>query len=135
MRAMEDASFDNEMAQKRLRLEMMRLEDAAGGSLDEIKQKMAALRGEQEMLFGEREDLRLAGAGSEILGTYDDQIKALQDQESAAQDILKPIKECRRRWIGSSVKPSAWTLRSPSPSTRSCARSTRWSTASMSCLR
>jgi TP901 family phage tail tape measure protein len=79
MKAMEDQIFANEMAQKRLRLEMMKIEDA-GGSVDKLTDKMAALKGQMELLSGERTSLRDAGAGSEILSVYDDQIKAIEDQ-------------------------------------------------------
>jgi TP901 family phage tail tape measure protein len=83
MRAYEDALFDNENAQKRLRLEMMKLEEVHG-PIDDLQKKMAALQGDIEMLSGKREDLRLAGAGSDILGAYDAQI----DQMRAAQKAL-----------------------------------------------
>jgi TP901 family phage tail tape measure protein len=90
MGAMSDKIFENEMAQKRLRLEMMKMEEA-GDSLDDIKAKMEALNGAQEMLRGEQAGLRSAGAGSEILGQYDDQIAALEatrvQQNEAAEAI------------------------------------------------
>lgn len=91
MRAAEDAIFANEMAQKQLQLQIMQMEDAAGGSLDQLQSKMAALRGEMEMLTGQREDLRQAGAGSDILATYDAQIQALEDQQTATQNLVQPI--------------------------------------------
>jgi TP901 family phage tail tape measure protein len=97
MRAFEDAIFDNEMAQKRLRLEMMRLEDQAGGTLDTLRDKMAALNGEQEMLFGQREELRLAGAGSDVLKTFDDQIAAIKAQKVATTDALKPLDDMQKQ--------------------------------------
>lgn len=79
MKAMEDQIFANEMAQKKLRLEIMKMEDA-GQSVDDLTSKMQALHGMQELLTGERKSLQDAGAGSEILKTYDDQISAIQDQ-------------------------------------------------------
>lgn len=81
--AMEDAIFANEMAQKRLRLEMLKMEEAAGGSLDDILAKMAALSGEIETLRGESNDLRLAGAGSDIIGPLNAQIDAMEAARNA----------------------------------------------------
>lgn len=84
MRAMSDAIFDNEMAQKKLQLQMMQMEDAIG-PIDKIQDKLAKLAGDIETLRGEQTDLRKAGAGSDILKTYDDQIKALEDQADATK--------------------------------------------------
>ncbi|AKL88193.1 putative tape measure protein [Gordonia phage GMA3] len=83
MRAMSDAIFENEMAQKRLQLEMMKLEDA-GGSIDEITDKYARLQGQIETLSGQRADLQQKGAGSDILATYDKMIADLKAQQGAA---------------------------------------------------
>lgn len=82
MRAMSDAIFENEMAQKRLQLQISKLEQA-GQSIDDVKDKYAALQGQIEMLSGERNDLQAKGAGSDILKVYDDQIGALKDQQKA----------------------------------------------------
>lgn len=84
MRAMSDAIFDNEMAQKKLQLQMMQMEDAIG-PIDKVQEKLAALAGDIETLRGEQTDLRKAGAGSDILKTYDDQIKAIEDQAAATK--------------------------------------------------
>lgn len=90
MGAMSDAIFENEMAQKRLRLEIMRMEEATG-PLDDIKSKIDAINGAQEALRGEQAALRSAGAGSDILSHYDDQIAALEatkrQQGEAAESI------------------------------------------------
>jgi TP901 family phage tail tape measure protein len=75
MRRFEDALWDNEMAQKRLRLALLDLEDAEG-PVDDLRDKFAKLQGEIEMMTGKREDLRLSGAGSDVLGFYDQQIDA-----------------------------------------------------------
>jgi TP901 family phage tail tape measure protein len=79
MKAMEDQIFANDMAQKKLRLEIMKMEDA-GQSVDDLTSKMQALHGQMELLSGEKTALRDAGAGSEILNTYDQQLSALKDQ-------------------------------------------------------
>lgn len=85
MRDMEDQIFANEMAQKRLRLEMLRMEDA-GQSMDDMKKKLQDLAGQIEFLSGEQRSLRDAGAGSEITGVYDAEIKKLEEQGKAIQD-------------------------------------------------
>jgi hypothetical protein len=90
MGAMEDQIFANEMAQKRFRLEIMKLEDA-GQSYDDLEQRIASLNGEIESLQGTQNDLRAAGAGSEILGFYDDQISAIEQQKKAMEGQATPI--------------------------------------------
>lgn len=83
MREMGDAIWDNEMAQKRLRLEMLKIEEVHG-PVDELANKLAALQGDIESLTGQREDLRLSGAGSDVLAGFDQQI----DQMNAARDQM-----------------------------------------------
>ncbi|AKC02944.1 tail length tape measure protein [Gordonia phage GordDuk1] len=83
MRAMSDAIFENEMAQKRLQLQMMQLEEA-GGSIDDITDKYARLQGQIETLSGERAELQQKGAGSDILATYDKMIADLKKQQGEA---------------------------------------------------
>lgn len=90
MREMEDAIFANEMAQKRLRLEMMNLEDAIG-PVDELEDRLAAVNGQIEMMSGEQAALRNAGAGSEITGVYDQQIDKLEEQRDAINASIQPI--------------------------------------------
>ncbi len=90
MGAMADAIFENELAQKRFRLEIMNMEDA-GQTYDDVKNKIASLNGEIEGLRGTQNDLRAAGAGSDILAFYDDQIKAIEDQKGAMQEQVGPI--------------------------------------------
>lgn len=91
-RKMSDAIFENEIAQKKLRLEMMKIEDVTG-PLDKLQNKLATLQGEIEKLRGEQASLRESGAGSEITGEYDKQIKALQDQQTAIQAQAKPLQD------------------------------------------
>lgn len=97
-RAMSDAAFENEMAQKRLRLEIMQLEDA-GGSVDDLLSRMAKLQGEIETLRGSANDLRAAGAGSDVLGSTNSQI----DQMEAAYAAMSqgagssPINDLQRQ--------------------------------------
>ncbi|QDK01982.1 tape measure protein [Gordonia phage Gibbles] len=83
MRAMSDAIFENEMAQKRLRLEILKLEDA-GESIDSLEDKFARLQGQIETLSGTRMELQSKGAGSDVLATYDKMIADLKSQQNAA---------------------------------------------------
>jgi TP901 family phage tail tape measure protein len=82
MQAMDDAIFDNQMQQKALQLEMMKMKQAGQGYADAAS-KVADLNGALEMLTGTRTELRDAGAGSEILKTYDDEIKKVNEQKKA----------------------------------------------------
>ena len=88
MKAMEDQIFANEMAQKRLRLEMLKMDDAVGG-VENLRDKLSTLQGQIELLSGEQNELRAGGAGSEILSQYDDQIRALEDQQDGIKDTIK----------------------------------------------
>jgi TP901 family phage tail tape measure protein len=92
MGAMSDRIFENEMAQKRLRLEMMRMEEITG-PLDDIASRMDAINGMQEVLRGEQANLRAAGAGSEILSKYDAEIAALEEQKKVQNDALATIND------------------------------------------
>jgi TP901 family phage tail tape measure protein len=92
MQAMSDAIFDNDQAQKALQLQMMKIEDVTG-PISDVTDKMAKLRGEVETLQGTQASLRQAGAGSDILDTYKQQITGLQGQETATQDSLKAYQD------------------------------------------
>lgn len=81
-RAMSDAIFENEMAQKKLRLEILRLEQA-GESVEDLRDRLASLQGDIEDLRANASDLRAAGAGSDILGPIDAQIAAMEAQYKA----------------------------------------------------
>lgn len=83
MRAMSDAIFENEMAQKRLQLQIMKMEEA-GGAVEDLTDKFSKLQGQIETLSGERADLQAKGAGSDILATYDKMIADLKAQQNAA---------------------------------------------------
>lgn len=85
MKAMQNQIFANEMQQKQLRLEVLKLEDAYG-SVDKIKRRMAELQGAIESVRAEQIDLREAGAGSDILGPLNDQIAELTGQANNLQD-------------------------------------------------
>jgi phage-related protein len=91
MKAMEDAIFDNEMQQKRLRLELMKMEEAVG-PMDELESRIQSINGQIEMLSGEQAALRNAGAGSEILSVYDEQINLLEQQKTAIDQQLAPMR-------------------------------------------
>lgn len=90
MKAMADAIFENEMATKALRLQMMDMEDAIG-PLDELQSQLDAVNGQIELLTGQQAELRNAGAGSEILSQYEDQIAGLEDTKSAIETAIQPL--------------------------------------------
>lgn len=96
MKAFSDAIFENEMAQKRLRLEILRLEQG-GESIDELKRKYEELSGMIEKLRNTREELRRGGAGSEILSVYDAELQALEDQRDAMEGQGSEIEELTRQ--------------------------------------
>lgn len=95
MQAMSDAIFSNEMAQKKLRLEMLKMEQV-NGTLDSLQSKMAGLNGTIETLKADQADLRGAGAGSDITGYYNDQITALEGQKQALNDQMKPFNDLNK---------------------------------------
>lgn len=80
LRAMEDQIFNNEMAQKRLRLEMLKL--GGDDAIQKAADQMALLQGAIERTQGTANDLRLAGAGSDILGPLGDQVAAMKAARS-----------------------------------------------------
>jgi TP901 family phage tail tape measure protein len=84
MRKFSDEIFNNDQAQKRLQLQMMKMEDAMG-PIGDVQDKLSNLRGEIDQLRGQEASLRAAGAGSEITGTIDKRIKALEGQVESTQ--------------------------------------------------
>lgn len=96
MQAMEDQIHANQMAQNKLRLEMMKFEDV-NGTFDEIKGKIEAINGAQELLRGTQADLRSAGAGSEILSQYDQQLAKLDQQKDKYKDAADTLADMQAR--------------------------------------
>lgn len=90
MKEYEDQLFDNEQAQNKLRLQLLQFEKA-GISIEKIKEKYSALNGEIEMLRGRQKDLRLAGAGSDVLKVFDESIAAVQAQQGELSGVEKQI--------------------------------------------
>jgi TP901 family phage tail tape measure protein len=90
MTAMEDAIFGITMQQTELNLALVDFE-RQGYTLDSIRNKYAALNGEIEMLRGEQASLRSAGAGSDILSVYDDQISAIEAQRESLGGVEQQI--------------------------------------------
>lgn len=78
-KAMGDQIFANTQAQKALQLQMLQMEDVIG-PIGDVQSKLAALNGEILTLQGTQQALQQAGAGSDILSVYNDQITALQGQ-------------------------------------------------------
>jgi TP901 family phage tail tape measure protein len=60
--------------------------DALKDTMDGVQNKMDAINGLIELTSGTQKALRDAGAGSEILKSYDDQLNALRDQKKGVQD-------------------------------------------------
>lgn len=88
MKAMSDAMFDNEIAQKKLQLQMMQWEDV-NGSIDDMRDRLGLLQGDIETLTGRAESLRQQGAGSDVLGPIQDQIAALEAQADATRNAIQ----------------------------------------------
>lgn len=84
MAAMNEQIWQNSYAQTKLNYQMMQMEQTTG-TLDDIKGKLQDIAGAQELLRGEQSDLRAAGAGGDILGQYDKQLKSLDSQKDAYQ--------------------------------------------------
>ncbi|ADD80808.1 tape measure protein [Rhodococcus phage ReqiDocB7] len=91
MRAMEDQMFENEMAQKRLQLALM---DMGADGVDDATEAFAKLQGQIETVSGIRNELRMAGAGSDITSVFTDQINDLMGQQQ--QTNMGPIEEMRK---------------------------------------
>lgn len=98
--AMSDAIFENEMAQKRLRLEMLKMEEVSG-SYEDIATQISKISGEIERLQSIYGELRYAGAGSDILGPLQGQIDALKAQRSALDSSApssNPLAEMQKQY-------------------------------------
>lgn len=91
-KAMSDAIFENEMAQKKLQLQLMKMGDAGQG-IDSITSKLNALNGAREVLMGQKADLRAGGAGSEITGSIDAQIAAVNKQRDSLGQAAKSVSD------------------------------------------
>jgi len=114
-REMDHAIFENEFAQKKLRLEMLRMEQG-GISIDKVKDQLSGLDDEikkvddrfgqlTEAIDGMKEittGLRAAGAGSDITGFYDEQLKALEGQR-AGLDQQKAGLEAQKKPLEDSL--------------------------------
>lgn len=79
--AADDAIFANTMAQKRLQLQIAKMEEESG-TVDSVTDSYSKLQGEIENLTAKQTELRKSGAGSDILGTYDKMIGDLKKQQS-----------------------------------------------------
>jgi len=92
MGALEDQIFANQHAQNLLNMELLEFE-RQGVSIDSIRDKYAAMAGEIETLRGTQEDLRNAGAGSDVLGWYDQQIAAIEGQRQEMGEVEQTIRD------------------------------------------
>jgi predicted nuclease with TOPRIM domain len=102
MKAMNDAIWENEHAQNKLKLEMLKLGEA-GQSYDQIKDKLAALQGDLESTQATMTELRQEGAGSDVLQVYQEQLDALEAQKAGleesgqqALDLQKQLEDLQR---------------------------------------
>ena len=92
MQDMNDKIEANTVAQNKLKLAMMDMENTVG-PLGDVKTALDKINGAQEMLRGKRADLAAGGAGSDILKTYDDQISALEKQKKTYQSTGNAIND------------------------------------------
>lgn len=98
MRAMENQIFANELAQKKLRLELLRYEEA-NGSVDDLRSRLDLLYGDIELLRGNAASLRSAGAGSDVLGPITSQIAAMEAQAAALTKTINnnPVNDLQKQ--------------------------------------
>lgn len=92
MQAMDDAIFKNQQDTKGLQLQLLKLEDTYG-TIDGLTQRMSDLSGEMDLLSGQRNALRLKGAGSDVLAPFTDQINALQQGENGISSTITQMKK------------------------------------------
>ncbi|AKJ71815.1 putative major tail protein [Tsukamurella phage TIN4] len=85
MGAAEDAIFANTMAQKRLQLQIKKMEQESGG-VDSLTDSYSKLQGSIEELTAKQKELREGGAGSDVLGEYDKMIAELKAQQGGIMD-------------------------------------------------
>lgn len=88
MHQMEEAIFANDMAQKKLQLDMMKWEDA-NGTLDSLSSRLQNITGDIELLRGKEAELRSAGAGSDITGPIQQQIDAMEAESKGLQQTIQ----------------------------------------------
>lgn len=84
MKPYNEAIWQNEMAQKRLRLELLKMEQA-GQSIDGVRDKLSDLKYDIDALRSGRQELELGGAGADILRVYDSEIDSLEKQRAAIE--------------------------------------------------
>ena len=92
MEVMDDAIFANTQQQNRLRLEMLRMQEA-GKTYDDVRNKVALLAGDIETLRSTQSELRSGGAGSDILKFYDEEAKKLQKNKDKLEQQKNPYQE------------------------------------------
>ena len=96
LQALEDQIFNNQHAQNLLNMELLEFEKR-GLTLDSIRDKYAEMAGEIEVLRGTQAELRGAGAGSDILSWYDQQIESIQAQRGEMGEVEQTITDIERR--------------------------------------
>lgn len=93
---MDQQIFENSLAAKKLRLELLKFEQA-NGSISDLTNQMARLQGEIEMIGGEKASLIAAGAGSDILAPFNNQLSQLQSQQQDIGGLIQTASELQRR--------------------------------------
>ena len=68
-----------------------------GIKIDDLADKYARMAGEIELLRGMQAELREAGAGSDVLAWYDQQIAAIQAQRGEMSEVEKTITDIEKR--------------------------------------
>ena len=96
LQALEDQIFANQHAQNLLNMELLEFE-RQGIKIEELADKYAEMAGEIELLRGMQAELREAGAGSDVLAWYDQQIAAIQAQRGEMSEVEKTIKDIEDR--------------------------------------
>lgn len=80
MQKMGDAIFNNDQKVKGLQLRLLKLQEAAGNIAD--------IRGQLDLLTGERNALRMKGAGSDVLGPLNDEINKITGSGSGLHSAI-----------------------------------------------
>jgi len=86
MGAAQDDMAATTLEMKKLKLEILQLKKAEG-AIEDTEDALARLSGELELLRDRRSDLRLAGAGGDILGVLDGRIGELETARDALMDL------------------------------------------------
>lgn len=98
MSAMQKKIDDNTNAQNRLNLAMMKWEDQHG-NIQDMRDQLAKLYGDMELLRGRAQELQSKGAGSDVLGPIHDQMDKLKAQADAIRKVAdsSPVDQMQKQ--------------------------------------